>query len=229
MYENIFNRVEQKYVLTNKQKDELLKMINKYLEKDLYFESLISNIYFDDYNNRLIINSLEKPLYKDKVRLRGYGIINKDSNVFFEIKNKYMGIVGKRRIMIKLNDLYDYLEGKTLPDKQIMKELDYLIKIYNLKPSIFISYHRFSYKGKDDNIRITFDDNLISRRNDLKLENGVYGDKHFKKDECIMEIKTLNGYPIWLVNALSSLNIYPNSFSKYGFIYSKEMKEVLYA
>ena len=229
MYENIFNRVEQKYLLSKEQKDKLLKMINKYLTKDEHFESIISNIYFDDFNNRLIINSLEKPIYKDKVRLRGYGVINDNSNVFFEIKNKYLGVVSKRRIMIKLKDFYDYLEGKILPNEQIMKELDYLIKIYNLKPSIFISYHRFSYKGKVDDIRITFDDNLISRRDDLKLESGVYGKKHFKKDECIMEIKTLNGYPMWLTNALSSLKIFPKSFSKYGSIYTKEIKEVIYA
>lgn len=229
MYENIFNRVEQKYLLSKEQKEKLLKMINNHLTKDEYFESLISNIYFDDFNNRLIINSLEKPIYKDKVRLRGYGVINDNSNVFFEIKNKYLGVVSKRRIMIKLKDFYDYLEGKILPDEQIMKELDYLIKIYNLKPSVFISYHRFSYKGKVDDIRITFDDNLISRRDDLKLESGVYGKKHFKKDECIMEIKTLNGYPMWLTNALSILKIFPKSFSKYGSIYTKESKEVIYA
>lgn len=228
MFEKIFNRVEQKYILTKKEKDNLLSLINDFIEKDNYFDSLISNIYFDDSYSRLIINSMEKPVYKDKVRLRGYGKIENNSDVFFEIKNKYNGIVGKRRIKIKLNDYYDYIKGKKITDEQIMKELDYLIKVYNLKPSIFISYHRNSYKGKNDDIRITFDDNLISRRNDLKLENGVYGERYFDDDKYIMEIKTLNGYPLWLTKALSELKIFPNSFSKYGSIYMKEM-EVAYA
>ena len=229
MYENIFNRVEQKYILTEKEKDILMKRINKYLKKDTYFDSLISNVYFDDSNNRLIINSLEKPLYKDKIRLRSYGIPSMESEVFFEIKYKYKGIVWKRRLMLKLKDFYDYFDGKNINDNQIMKELDYLVKYYDLKPTIFISYHRFSYRSKDDDsLRITFDDELISRKNDLRLEKGIYGDKYFKSNEVIMEIKTLNGYPLWLVKELSDLKIYPRSFSKYGSIYSKEIMESVY-
>lgn len=228
MYENIFNRVEQKYVLTKSEKDNLLKLIDKYIKKDEYFDSVISNIYFDDFNNRLIINSMEKPIYKDKVRLRGYGDINKNSNVFFEIKNKYKGVVGKRRIMMRLDDFYKYLNGEKIFSEQIMKELDYLIKIYNLEPKIFISYHRNSYRGISDDVRITFDNDLISRRYDLNLESGIYGDKYFNEDKYIMEIKTLNGYPMWLVDALSNLKIYPNSFSKYGSIYKKE-RSLVYA
>lgn len=229
MYENIFNRVEQKYIITEKEKNKLIKQIKKNIVKDVYFESLICNVYFDDTNNRLIINSLEKPLYKDKIRVRSYGVPNMESDVFFEIKTKYKGIVGKRRIKIKLKDFYDYMDEKKVSENQILKELNYLVKYYDLKPSIYISYHRFSYRGKDDNnLRITFDNDLISRKNDLKLEKGIYGEKYFKNNETIMEIKTLNGYPMWLVKALSNLKIYPRSFSKYGSIYSKEKMESVY-
>lgn len=230
MYENIFNRVEQKYILSQDEKKKFIDKIKKHIIKDYYYDSLISNVYFDDSNNRLIINSLEKPLYKDKVRIRSYGIPTLDSNVFFEIKNKYKGIVGKRRIMIKLKDFYDYLDNKLVIDNQIMNELDYLVKYYDLKPTLFISYHRYSYMGKEDNnLRITFDNDLISRYYDLKLESGIYGEKFFDNNECIMEIKTLGGYPMWLVNALSELKIYPESFSKYGSIYQSSIKEEIYA
>lgn len=226
MYNNIFNRVEQKYILDKNQKNELLKRIRKYLKKDKYFDSIICNVYFDDSNFRLIINSLEKPLYKDKIRVRSYGVPNMDSYVFFEIKNKYKGIVGKRRISIKLKDFYNYIDGKLEPDSQIMKELDYLVKFYNLVPVMYISYHRHSYESKDDeNLRITFDNNLTSRNYDLRLEKGNYGEKYFENEESIMEIKTLMGYPMWLVKALSELAIYPVSFSKFGSIYNKEIKE----
>ena len=229
MYENIFNRVEQKYIITKEEKEEFLKLIGEHIVEDQYHDSLISNIYFDDINNRLIINSLEKPLYKEKVRIRCYGETNIDSNVFFEIKNKYKGVVGKRRIMIKLDDLYKYLDGKINIDNQILNEIDYLVKYYGLKPAIFISYHRYSYISKDDeNLRITFDRDLISRRNDLRLEKGIYGDKYFDNDEIILEVKTLNGYPMWLVEAFNKLKIYPESFSKYGSIYSKEVMEEVY-
>ena len=100
MNQNVFKRIEEKYLLSKKEKDLLLKSISKHLEKDEYFESTICNIYFDSENNDLIINSIEKPIYKDKVRIRSYGIPKMEDDVYFEIKNKYNGIVGKRRIKI---------------------------------------------------------------------------------------------------------------------------------
>lgn len=108
-----------------------------------------------------------------------------------------------------------------------MQEIDYYMKYYNLKPSIFIAYNRSSYQGiEDKNLRITFDSNLRSRRTDLRLELGDAGKKYFKNNEVIMEIKTLNALPLWLVKELSELKIYPVSCSKYGSIYAKEKGEV---
>ena len=229
MYENVFKRIEQKYLLTKEKKKELFKLINKNLKKDIYYDTTICNIYFDNKDKDLIINSLEKPIYKDKVRLRSYGVPSLESNVFLEIKNKYEGIVGKRRIMIKLKDYYDYIEGNYNNNNQIMKEIDYLFKYYKLEPFRFVGYHRFSYVDrKTEKIRITFDDNLTGRDYDLQLEKGLFGDKYFNNDETIMEIKTENTIPLWLVNALSKLKIYPVSFSKLGSIYNKRLMEDVY-
>ena len=110
MYENIFKRVEQKYVLTEQEYKLLFKKINKHLKKDKYFKSTICNIYFDTINNDLIINSLEKPIFKEKIRLRSYQVPSINDDVFLEIKEKYKGIVGKIIIKIKLKDFYTYLE-----------------------------------------------------------------------------------------------------------------------
>jgi SPX domain protein involved in polyphosphate accumulation len=222
---NVFKRIEQKYIIPKDKYKILMKEISKYITKDEYFESYISNIYFDNSNNDLIVNSIDKPIYKDKVRLRSYGTPNLNDDIFLEIKNKYKDTVGKRRIKMTLKEFYDYLyEGKYNKESQIMNEINYLFEYYHLKPSIFIAYDRLSYKDKnDDNFRITFDNNLRSRRDDLKLEDGSKGEKFFKKEEyVIMEIKTLGGIPLWFTNALSKLQIYPSSFSKYGEIYKRE-------
>lgn len=225
MNQNVFKRVEEKYLLTKNQKEEFLKEIQIYLKKDEYFESKICNIYFDSKQNDLIIHSIEKPIYKDKVRLRNYGIPTLEDNVFLEIKNKYKGIVGKRRIKMKLKDFYQYLETHTYKDSQIMKELDYLFQYYQLKPKIFIAYDRKSYKGvEDENLRITLDTNLRSRFNHLRLEEGDMGTPYFDDEHFIMEIKTLGALPLWFVRTLSRLKIYPVSFSKYGMIYQKYFK-----
>lgn len=234
MYENVFKRVEEKYLLTSKQKQIFFEKINPYLKKDQFFESTICNIYFDNQNNDLIINSLEKPIFKEKLRLRSYQIPDLNSEVFLEIKEKYKGVVGKRRIKMTLKEFYDYYEKQEYDkNNQIMKEIDYYFKYYHLKPSIYIAYDRKSYRSKDDeNLRITIDSNLRSRYEDLKLELGDAGKKYFKEDYYIMEIKTLGAMPLWLVRSLSELKIYPASFSKYGKIYEQENKskeELIYA
>ena len=224
---NTFERVEKKYILTQEQLDKLLDKINNDIEKDEYYESKICNIYFDTKNNDLIVNSLEKPVYKEKIRLRSYNIPTINDDVFLETKFKYKGVVGKRRIKINLNDFYNYLENKDYKiDSQIMKELDYLFKYYELKPSYFVAYDRKSYKGcLDQNLRITIDSNLRSRKDNLKLELGDEGKKYFDTDQYIMEIKTLGSIPLWLVRNLSELKIYPISFSKIGSIYKKDREE----
>lgn len=222
MYDKIFKRVEIKYLLDEEEKNKLFNRINSYLEKDEYYKSTIGNIYFDNKDNDLIVTSLEKPLFKEKIRVRTYKTPNLNDDVFFEIKNKYNGIVGKRILKMSLKEYYNFLENEE-SDNQILKEIKYQIDYYKLTPKIYIAYDRYSYKGKEDNnLRITFDSNLRSRRDDLKLESGDYGILYFDKPHYIMEIKTLETLPMWLVKILSELKIYPKSFSKYGSIYKKE-------
>ncbi len=225
MYENIFQRVEEKYILTKKERDQILEKIAPYIKKDKFYESKICNIYFDTCNSDLIINSIEKPLFKEKIRLRSYGVPSLNDDVFLERKEKYEGIVGKRRTKMKLKEFYNYLNTNNYDTKnQIMKEIDYCFKYYDLYPVIYIAYDRISYKGVyEKELRITFDEKLRSRREGLKLELGDKGDLYFKEDIYLMEIKTLSSIPLWFVKVLSELKIYPKSFSKYGNIYMKEI------
>lgn len=223
---NVFRRVEKKYLLTKKEKDIFLKEIKKYTVSDEYSKSNICNIYFDNINNDLISSSLEKPPFKSKLRLRSYMVPTLDDYVFLEIKNKYNGIVGKRRIKLKLQDYYNYLENGVMEDTQIMREIDYYFKLYNLKPYIFVAYDRISYRGKDDeNLRITIDANLRSRKDNLRLESGNDGNKYFDEEMFILEIKVLDAMPLWLTNILSKNKIYTTSFSKVGNIY-KQVEEM---
>ena len=225
-----FRRVEQKYLLSKEKYDELMNLISYHLKKDNYYKSKICNIYFDTNNYDLIINSLEKSNYKEKVRLRSYNTPTLNDNVFFEIKSKLDGVVYKRRVTIKLNDFYQYLNGNDIltSNQQIMKELDYTLKKYKLVPKYYIAYDRTSYYDKDDyNFRITFDENIRSRNIDLKLEYGDAGKLFFKEKKYIMELKSIGALPLWFTSILSELEIFPNSFSKYGNIYKEKLKEEL--
>lgn len=224
MYDNHFQRVEEKYLMTKEQKEEFLTKISDHLKKDKFFVSEIHNIYFDTEQNNLIIHSLDKPVFKDKFRVRSYGIPTLDDEVFLEMKTKYKGVVGKRRIKITLKEFYDYLNHQKVNiPTQIFQEIDYYFHYYQLKPAIYIAYDRCSYKGNDDkNLRITFDTNLRSRRNHLKFQENAKMKQYFEEDYYIMEIKTVGSMPLWLVRTLSEMNIMPTSFSKYGKIYEKE-------
>ena len=220
--QEIFERVEKKYVLTKEKKELLLEKIKNHLVPDEYGPSTICNIYFDSVNHDLIRDSMDKPIYKEKVRLRSYNVPTKDSNVFLEIKKKYDGIVYKRRVLGKLSDIESYIEkGKDFNcNKQILHELDYCFKFYKLEPMLYLAYDRIAYYDKDDkNFRITFDTNIVSREYDLKLESEIYGDLISDANTYIMEVKSNGGLPLWFVKVINELEIYPSSFSKYGKVY----------
>lgn len=224
-YTNIFKRVEKKYLLTPQQHDMLLERWKDYIEPDFFPHSRISNIYFDTQDDALIRQSIEKPCYKEKLRLRAYGEVSLDSDSFLELKKKYKGVVYKRRVMLPLREAKRFLEEGISPkeNNQILREIDYCVKWYHLIPRIFIYYERDSYRCiENPDIRITFDTKIQSRRDNLELESNPKGDLLSSEELWVMEIKVPMAYPLWLSRTLSELKIYPVSFSKYGQIYTKE-------
>ena len=222
----VFKRLEQKYILSKKQYELLQDMIVSRFNKDKYYESKIYNIYFDNDNNDLIINSIEKPIYKEKIRLRSYGTSkNKDDIVYLEMKQKYKSMVYKRRVMMTLGEYNKYINKGIIPvkDGQIMKEIDYYINYYNVHPYMYLSYDRLSYYSKEDvNFRLTFDKNLRSRKDNLRLYDDKSDKLYFEDEVYIMEVKSMNNLPIWFVDVMSKNKIYPCSFSKIGSIYKKD-------
>ena len=230
--QSIFNRVEKKYVISEEQYNQLMKKIEPYIAKDKYFFNKICNIYFDTENYDLTIRSLEKPTYKEKVRVRSYGTPGNEDIIFLEIKKKYDGVVNKRRINLKLKDFNYFLDNGIMPsnvDKQISKEIIYCFNNYELQPKMFVAYDRCSYYDKDNkDFRITFDTNLRSRDYNLSLEDGDYGELYGNEKFYIMELKTLGALPLWFVRAINELKIYPTSFSKIGKIYEEKIKEEEY-
>ena len=224
MKENIFKRIEQKYILNKDEYEKMQEIIIKYFNKDKYYQSKIFNIYFDNLNNDMMISSIEKPIFKKKIRVRKYG---EDNKVYLEIKEKYNGIVYKRRVSLTDDEFDDYIQKKKGNDKQIMKEIDYYINYYKLKPYMFLAYDRLSYYDKDnESFRLTFDSNIRYRFNNLDLLDNKNNKKYFEEEKYIMEVKARNSLPIWFVSYLSENKIYPDSFSKAGNIYIKERGNV---
>ncbi len=223
----VFRRVEQKYRINEDQFQKIKESIVDYMNTDPYGESTICNIYFDTDDYDLIRTSLEKPPYKEKIRLRSYGTPKNDSLVFLEIKKKYDGVVGKRRVAMTLKQAYDYIEYGVIPeDSQIMREIDYCFKHYEIEKKLYLAYDRIAYLGKDNpEFRITFDYHIRSRTDQLNLENGSSGKLLLQDGDYIMEVKSISGMPLWFSKLLCDLKIYPTSFSKYGEIYQNSLRK----
>lgn len=220
IFQEIFKRIEIKYLLDETTYRRLRERLENIAEVDRYGESSILNIYYDTPEYRLIRTSLEKPDYKEKLRLRSYNIPTKESPAFIEIKKKYDGVVYKRRIDMKYGEALKYLnEGAEAPkDSQIKREIDYMMSYYQgLKPMMAISYDRIAMFGKEDpELRITFDRNIRYRTDKLDLRYGNTGKDILKPGQRLMEVKIAGAMPIELARIFSELRIYPTSFSKYG-------------
>ena len=191
---------------------------------DQYGEHTICNIYFDDDNFELIRESLEKPLYKEKLRLRTYGVPeNGDHQAFVEIKKKYKGVVYKRRIPLKLKEAESYLYDGVRPkkDSQILKEIDWFLQVHApVKPKVVLTYVRRAFYGAENkDFRMTIDRDITCRYDDLDLRKGVGGQKLFDENTSLLEIKIPGIMPLWMSKILADLKIYPVSFSKYGTYY----------
>ncbi|SHI56240.1 VTC domain-containing protein [Dethiosulfatibacter aminovorans DSM 17477] len=227
-YNYTFERVEKKYMLSKQKYKKFMKQAGCHITPDKYCRSSILNIYYDTDDYDLIRRSIDKPVYKEKLRLRSYGVPGKKDTVFLEIKKKYDGTVYKRRISLPLRDAVNYLESGIKPEErgQILKELDYFMSFYRPKAKLFLAYDREAYSVIfDSGLRITFDRNIRSRDYDLSLDKGDYGRPLLDDDIYIMEIKAAGAMPMWLVDILSDMEIYPKSFSKYGNIYKHDMNE----
>jgi hypothetical protein len=224
--EGVFKRYEKKYLLDRRQYQELSKSLTGRMLPDRYGQYTICNIYFDTEDYRLIRASLEKPVYKEKLRLRSYGTPTGDDTVFIELKKKFKGVVYKRRVPIKMKEASAYLLAGKKPEAscQILKEIDWFISYYRPAPKVYIAYDRMAFHGQEDEtLRITFDSGIRFREDFLELEKGDWGDLLMDPGQILMEIKTGKSIPLWLSRLLSELNIYPASYSKYGNCYKSHL------
>lgn len=227
LIQGVFKRYEKKYLLTPEKYAAVKTAIEAYMTQDIYGLHTICNIYYDTDTYDLIRASIEKPVYKEKFRVRSYGIPGEESKVFLEIKKKYKGVVYKRRIAVPLTDAKTYLNSgnkEVLENSQILAEIDYMINKVKPAPKVYIAYDRIAYYGNDNpDLRVTFDTNMRYRDYDLELDKGDYGKPILEGEWYLMEIKIPQVMPMWMAKILTENEVYPTSFSKYGTCYKNDM------
>ncbi len=222
-YQSTFQRYELKYLLTRQEKQRLLQIMEPHMELDQYGRTTIRNLYFDTDRFRLIRRSLEKPAYKEKLRVRSYQPVGPEDPVFVELKKKYRDVVYKRRLVVREREAADsFSRDLALPvHSQIGEEIEYFRRYYgSLCPVVFLSYEREAYYALDgSDFRVTFDENILYRDRDLTLAGAVYGTGLLEGGQTLMEIKTSGGIPLWMSHELTRQRIFKTSFSKYGSAY----------
>ena len=233
-----FKRYEKKFLLSKEQYDRLIPILSEYMNPDKFCKDgknySIYNIYYDTSDNSVIRHSIDKPYYKEKLRLRSYKVPRSMNDiVFLELKKKINGIVNKRRVTLTLGDAYCFLEKGIKPEtkdyinNKIIKERDYYLGNNKIEPTVYIGYSRKAYFAKDNpDFRITFDSHITTRRQDLALELGCYGKELMEPNHYLMEVKILGAIPVWLTKILSEFKIYNTHFSKYGNEYMRYSQNI---
>lgn len=228
-----FKRYEKKFILSPEKYELFMRTAEEHFIPDEYHKSSIGSIYYDDDRYSLIRHSISRPVYKEKLRLRSYKVPAADDNIFVELKKKYKGVVYKRRVEMTVTQAERWLLGqeKIKTDTQTLKEIDWFISQNDLSPKAFIGVDRTSWIDKDEKeLRVTFDRNIRWRSKDLSLIAGNEGELLLKDGNILMEVKIPGAAPLWLASLLSSSEIFPQSYSKYGTCYSEELiKNSLFA
>ena len=226
----VFNRYEKKYLMPEPVYLRLRQRLKPYMQVDMYGLTQILNIYFDTPDYLLVRRSNEFPVYKEKLRLRSYGVPGMDSLVFLEIKKKHKGLVNKRRVGMTLREAYDYVENGVRPNReyvpaeqQILREIDFFLQRYDLAPAMNVNYQRVALFAREDpEFRVTFDHLIRGRRTEIGLENGAYGTRLIPDSYYLMETKILDATPYWFTKILSEMSLYMTTFSKYGNLFRQE-------
>lgn len=226
--DEVFERYELKYLMSCSQRDAILRAMEAHMTPDSYAHSDIRNLYYDTPDFLLIRRSLDKPLYKEKLRVRSYGRAQAQTPVFVELKKKYRAVVYKRRIVLPQAQALAALAGDApLPDSQIGREIASTLAYYEtLRPAVFLSYARDAYAPRDGGaFRVTFDTQICYRTDGLTLGGDCRGRALLTEDQVLMELKTPDAIPLWMARALSACGVRRTSFSKYGAAYRQMCRE----
>ena len=224
---NTFQRMEKKTTLPSSVAEELLACIATRMIPDGNCPDgrpyTVCNLYFDAADDHVIRRSVELPYYKEKLRLRSYGVPTPDTRVFLELKKKQGGVGTKRRAGLTLREAEAFLQngvhpaGLAYPDEQVLREVDYYRSHQAVEPRVYISYRRAAFHDRlDPSFRVTFDTDLISRRHDLHLDAGRYGTPLLTEGTTLLEVKFKGAVPFWFARAMSDFGLSFHTFSKVG-------------
>ena len=225
---SVMKRYELKYIIDEKQTDYLLDSLKGRIKPDQFGLTTISSLYYDTPDSLLIRTSVEKPGFKEKIRLRSYGPATVSSPVFLELKRKAYGVVYKRRVKATIPAAEDFFAYRgALPSGQIGREITSFRDHYvTLVPSCLVMYDRTAYFEPGGDLRLTIDRDPRFRTDALDLTLPAEGASLLPPGCSVLELKVQDAIPLWLSGILANGGIYKTSFSKYGEAYRRTLFKI---
>jgi hypothetical protein len=209
-----FQRYEQKYLLNLVQYHAVIDTLKDYAHIDEYGLSTIYSLYYDTPGFAIARKSRDKSIYKEKLRLRSYGIPRPGDTVYWELKKKWRGITYKQRIPAPFTPLvFEFREDTDTPAGN---EIRWFFSYYHPLPQCLITYDRLAFQFREHaGLRITFDAFVRFRALDLDFSHGPQGTALLDEDCLLMEVKTEKAIPLFLNACFTRLNLFPVAYSKY--------------
>lgn len=208
---------ETKFISSNGNALKAKQWLDLNFPRDPSFpETIISSVYFDTKDLKLLGEKVESDHVKSKFRIRWYETLKeaKISDVcFYEFKHK----IGENRFKkrVKAQNIYSDLaltHGAFLSSLDELRVFDsgMLAHVY---PSFNVSYTRYRYCIPGTEIRLCIDYNIHVRSVNHQLIM-----KPIKKrnlSHCVFELKGETGVLPEKLHFLEELGFYKSSFSKY--------------
>jgi len=226
-------RFEHKYVLPLAERDALLARFGARFRPDTLGGPTgrypVVSVYCDTPDLKCYWEAWRGVPSRRKLRLRLYG--TKDGAIpaatFVEIKHRDGKEGTKRRIRLPLGQAWALVtELATFavgPDEaHVQAEIVRLAGREGFQPTCVIRYDRQAYRFVDaaghEQLRITFDDGIRCRFEDLRPAPADEGCARpvLADGLCLMEVKGATAVPFDFAQHLSSRGIFPRPFSKYS-------------
>lgn len=214
--EKIDFRNEKKIIFLESEK-YIVKLFRFLKFKEIYHKRKINSVYFETFDFKDLLNTIDGEKNRSKLRLRWYGKLFNDSTVPV-LENKIKINNQNFKIKEELNkvNFFNNISVEKISDLIEKSNIDEKIKLKckTRKPNILISYERQYFMFK--NIRITLDDKLFSL-NFYRKKKIEKSDMIKRKKFSIVELKYKDDDYEDVIKITSNFKNRVRKFSKYEY------------
>ena len=180
---------------------------------------IVRSLYFDTMDDKDFNEKEDGVFLRKKIRLRVY---DPNSNyALLEMKQKEGNNQMKRSLKVKKSDAIDLINGDYSCLLKYSEE--FALECYTYmttnfyKPKVVVQYNRKAFIAKENNTRITFDNNIVATETNFNIfDKNLVLYPVFPKNNIVLEVK-YNGFLLsYIKDLVSKVSKIQTSASKYA-------------